>query len=170
MGKRKNDGNRLTSSAGAEVAGAADDSTGFSRGATGAGSSIFGGFSSTLGGVLCSSFGFDLKKPPTRADKRRPTLTAFALTSASFSSFFSSFCKPSQTTTKSHAMGVRFTFSVLSSLASSLGASEASATGAASVSLTGSVGASSALGASAAGVVSSFAGSSAAAAGAYEIK
>lgn len=57
---------------------------GFSRGATGVGSSIFGGFSSTLGGTACSSFGFDLKKPPTRADRRRVTFKAFTFDSSSF--------------------------------------------------------------------------------------
>ena len=61
---------------------------GFSRGATGVGSSIFGGFSSTLGGVLCSALGLGLKKSPTRAERRRPILAFF---SASFFSSFSSF-------------------------------------------------------------------------------
>lgn len=70
----------------AGVGSAAASAAGFSRGATGVGSSILGGFSSTLGGVLCSVLGFDLKNSPTRADNRRLTLGDF------FSSFFSSFC------------------------------------------------------------------------------
>ena len=78
----------MGSSEGATVSGAAAASAtaGFSRGSTGAGSSIFGGFSSTLGGVLCSALGLGLKKSPTRAERRRPTL-------AFFSSFFSSFLR-----------------------------------------------------------------------------
>lgn len=53
----------------------------------GSDSSIFGGFSSTLAGVLCSAFGFVLKNSPTRADKRRLTLGDFG---------FSSFCRHDQ--------------------------------------------------------------------------
>lgn len=58
---------------------------GFSRGAMGAGSSILGGFSSTLAGVEVSVLGLGLKNSPTRADRRRLTFAGF------FSSFFSSF-------------------------------------------------------------------------------
>ena len=75
-----------SSAAGAAGADSAASAAGFSRGATGVGSSIFGGFSSTLGGVLCSALGLGLKKSPTRAERRRPTL-------AFFSSFFSSFLR-----------------------------------------------------------------------------
>ena len=64
---------------------------GFSRGATGAGSSIFGGFSSTLGGAVGSTF-LDLNNSPTREDSLRPTFTAVCLTSF-LSYFFSSFCE-----------------------------------------------------------------------------
>ena len=79
----------LGSSGAAGAVSAAASAAGFSRGATGAGSSIFGGFSSTLGGVACSALGLGLKKSPTRDDRRRPTL-------AFFSSFFSSFYAISQ--------------------------------------------------------------------------
>lgn len=73
------------SSALASVGAAASVSdAGFSRGATGAGSSIFGGCSSTLAGVATSALGLDLKKSPTRAERRRPTLAALT-------SFLSSF-------------------------------------------------------------------------------
>jgi len=66
-------------------------SAGFSRGATGAGSSILGGFSSTLAGVERSDLGLGLKKSPTRADSRRPTLAGdLILSSLLGSSFFSS--------------------------------------------------------------------------------
>ena len=64
--------------ASAASAGLASSAAGFSRGATAAGSSICGGFSSTLGGVLCSALGFDLKNSPTRAERRRLTLTFFS--------------------------------------------------------------------------------------------
>ena len=65
------------------AAGAAASVAGFSRGATGAGSSIFGGFSSTFSGWEISSFGFDLKRAPTRAERRRPTFAALTLCSSS---------------------------------------------------------------------------------------
>ena len=79
-----------SSAAGASsVTGAgAASAAGFSRGATGAGSSILGGASSasaTLAGTA-GSLCLGLKKSPTRADRRRPTLADF-----DFSSFFSSF-------------------------------------------------------------------------------
>lgn len=70
---------------GAAAAAAGASVAGFSKGATGAGSSILGGCSSTLAGVLTSAaLGLALKKSPTRAERRRPTLAALA-------SFFSSF-------------------------------------------------------------------------------
>lgn len=68
---------------------AAGSEAGFSRGATGVGSSILGGCSSTLAGGVTSGLGLPLKKSPTRAERRRPTLTA--LGAISFDSFFSSF-------------------------------------------------------------------------------
>lgn len=77
----------LSSGFGSAEAGASSFA-GFSRGATGAGSSILGGFSSTLAGAATSVLVLGLKKSPTRADKRRPTLEALL---DFFSSFFSSF-------------------------------------------------------------------------------
>jgi hypothetical protein len=59
--------------AAASGVGAGASVAGFSRGATGVGSSILGGCSSTLGGVETSG-ALGLKKPTTRADRRRPTL------------------------------------------------------------------------------------------------
>ena len=55
------------------VLGSAPSEAGFSRGATGTGSSILGGYSSTLAGVATSALGLDLKKSPTRAERRRVT-------------------------------------------------------------------------------------------------
>ena len=66
-----------------------DSAAGFSRGATGVGSSILGGDSSTLAGVL-TSLGFGLKRSLTRADKRRAILAGDLAGLDSFSSFFSS--------------------------------------------------------------------------------
>ena len=66
-----------------------ESAAGFSRGATGVGSSIFGGASSTLTGWLIS-LDLGLKNSPTRADKRRPILTGDLTAFSSFSSFFSS--------------------------------------------------------------------------------
>ena len=70
----------FASAAGASVL-ASPSTAGFSRGATGAGSSILGGFSSTLVGAASLSFGLVvvLKNSPTRADNRRPTLVADGL-------------------------------------------------------------------------------------------
>lgn len=144
-----------TSTGAAGVSGVASVA-GFSRGATGVGSSIFGGFSSTLGGTACSSFGLDLKKPPTRADRRRVTFKAFTFESSSFYEDSKNWIN--------EARRKKHTFS---SFTSSLGVSTtgASAGAGVSVSFTGSVEASSVFTGSAAGVGSSFAGSSVAGAG-----
>ena len=64
-------------------AGTAASEAGFSRGATGVGSSILGGCSLTLAVVGTSDLDF-LKRSPTRADRRRENLLLV--------SFFSSFC------------------------------------------------------------------------------
>ena len=107
---------------------------GFSRGATGVGSSIFGGFSSTLGGVLCSALGLGLKKSPTRAERRRPILAFFS------ASFFSSFSSFYNLVSEQCCMNMqsRLTFSSLGasvSAAVSAGASVAGASAGAAVSL-----------------------------------
>lgn len=87
----------LTSSTGAAATSGVDSTAasaagvsvaGFSRGATGAGSSILGGCSSTFAGEETSDLGFALKNSPTRDDRRRPS---FFFSSSFFSSFFSSF-------------------------------------------------------------------------------
>lgn len=74
-------------SSGFDSAGAGASVAGFSRGATGVGSSILGGFSSTLAGAATSVLGLVLKKSPTRAERRRPTLAALETLSSFFSSF-----------------------------------------------------------------------------------
>jgi hypothetical protein len=51
---------------------------GCSKGATSLGDAIVGGFSSTLAGGTISALGLGLNKSPTRADRRRLTLRAFA--------------------------------------------------------------------------------------------
>lgn len=75
-------------SSGFDSAGAPASFAGFSRGATGVGSSILGGFSSTLAGAETSVLGLVLKKSPTRAERRRPTLVALETLSSFFSSFY----------------------------------------------------------------------------------
>ena len=82
-------GSFVSSFLGTSAVAGVESAAGFSRGATGVGSSIFGGASSTLTGWL-TSFGFDLKNSPTRADKRRPILTGDLAALSSFSSFLSS--------------------------------------------------------------------------------
>ena len=64
----------------AATTGAAASEIVFSNGGTRTVSSILGGYSSTLAGVVTSAFGLGLKKSPTRAERRR--LTFLALPSA----------------------------------------------------------------------------------------
>jgi hypothetical protein len=78
-------GSSIGTGAGAGAA-AVESVAGFSKGATGVGSSILGGCSSTFAGVETSCLGFGLKKSPTRAERRRPTLL-LAFSSFGFSSF-----------------------------------------------------------------------------------
>lgn len=93
------------------------------------GSSILGGFSSTLAGTGISDFVLDLKKSPTRAERRRPTLGDFG-----FSSFFSSFCEEIRSI--NFSIRNRHTFSSLgASAAGSVVASAGAASGAGAVSL-----------------------------------
>jgi len=141
----------VSSFLGSSAVAGVESAAGFSRGATGVGSSIFGGASSTLTGWLSSLDLLGLNKSLTRADKRRPILRGDLVIFSSFSSFLSS-----------SFLG--------SSVVSGTGASDSAG---ASVSLTGSAGAgaSSTAGSGAGGssdLASAGAGSSAGAAGSSE--
>jgi hypothetical protein len=107
----------------AASAGAASELAGFSRGATGAGSSIFGGCSSTLAGDE-TSFALDLKISVTRAEKRRPTLAALF----SFS-FFSSCVRTDRKYIVSHSIN-KYTFGASTGAGSGAGSEVGSAAGA----------------------------------------
>jgi len=115
----------VSSFLGSSAVAGVESAAGFSRGATGAGSSIFGGASSTLTGWLSSLDLLGLNKSLTRADRRRPILRGDLVTFSSFSSFLSS------------------SFLGSSVVGSGTGASDSAG---ASVSLTGSAGASSTTG------------------------
>ena len=102
----------LAASSVAGTAGVASGA-GCSKGATGAGSSILGGCSSTLAGVATSAFGFPWKRPTKRPESRRPSLTL-----SEVSSFFSSYPYKSINNYTRTTQDIALT---LTSLASSVG-------------------------------------------------